>query len=139
MALVPFEVTIPEADRDARLLDKLKAEGAGILNWMLEGLRVWRRDGLHIPKKIEAATAAYREEQDVIGEWINDHCDTGAGRSEPKQGLYRAYRAWSMVNGHRPLAQGRLTRRLKERGYHLQADKRTVTGLSLNLRGRICA
>ena len=139
VALVPFEVTIPEADRDARLLDKLKAEGAGILNWMLEGLRVWRRDGLHVPKKIEAATAAYREEQDVIGEWITDHCDTGAGRSEPKQGLYRAYRAWSMVNGHHPLAQGRLTRRLNERGYHLQADKRTVTGLSLNLRGRTCA
>ncbi len=139
VALVPFDVTIPEADRDARLLDKLKAEGAGILNWALEGLRVWQRAGLHIPKKIEAATAAYRDEQDVIGEWINDHCDTGAGRSERKQELYRAYRAWSTVNGHHPFAQVRLTRRLKERGYHLQADKRTVAGLSLNPRGRTCA
>lgn len=137
-ALVPFDVTIPEAARDARLLDKLKTEGAGILNWMLEGLRVWQRTGLHIPKKIEAATAAYREEQDVIGDWINEHCDTGAGRSEPKQGLYRAYRAWALANGHHPLAQGRLTRRLGERGYRLQADKRTIAGLSLNPRGRTC-
>lgn len=138
VALVPFDVTIPEDERDARLLDKLKAEGAGILNWALEGLRVWRRTGLRIPKKIEAATAAYRDEQDVIGEWISDHCDTGAGLIERKPELYRAYRAWALANGHQPLAQGRLTRRLNDRGYRLQGDKRTVGGLSLTPKGRAC-
>jgi putative DNA primase/helicase len=138
VALVPFEVTIPEGERDARLLDTLMAEGAGILNWALEGLRAWRQGGLEIPAKIEAATAAYRDEQDVIGDWISDHCDIGAGRSERKQELYRAYRAWALANGHHPLAQGRLTRRLGDRGHRLQSDKRTIGGLSLNPKGRTC-
>ncbi|MBW8365807.1 MAG: PriCT-2 domain-containing protein [Rhizobium sp.] len=138
VALVPFEVTVPESARDAGLLGKLKAEGSGILNWALKGLRMWLADGLAIPQKIEAATAAYREDQDVLGDWINDHCDVGAGRTESKAKLYRAYRSWALANGHHPLAQGRLTRRLNERGFHLLPDKRNVGGLALNPRGQTC-
>lgn len=135
VALTPFDVTIPEDQRDPQLLDKLKSEGAGILNWVLEGLRQWQKTGLQVPKKIAAATAAYRDEQDLIGEWIADHCDTGAGCIARKEQIYKAYRNWSLANGHHPLAQGRLTRRLNERGYRLQPDKRAVSGLALNKEG----
>jgi putative DNA primase/helicase len=135
VALTPFEVTIPEGKRDPKLLEALKTEGAGILNWMLTGLRQWQKSGLTVPKGIEAATASYRDEQDTLGEWIGYHCDTGGGCTEQKARLNRAYRAWALDNGHHPLAQGRLTRRLNERGYRLQSDKRTVGGLRLNLTG----
>jgi len=37
--LLPFTVTIPEDKRDPGILDKLEAEGSGILNWCIEGLR----------------------------------------------------------------------------------------------------
>jgi putative DNA primase/helicase len=36
--LIPFTVTIPEAERDQQLGDKLQAEWPGILHWMIEGL-----------------------------------------------------------------------------------------------------
>lgn len=136
VALVPFDVTIPAERQDRHLLAKLKAEGAGILNWALDGLQAWARDGLSIPAAVEAATAAYRDEQDVLGEWMADHCKTGAGCTEQKVNLYAAYRSWAENNGHRPMAQGRLTRRLNERGFRLQPDRRTVAGLTLNERGR---
>ena len=48
-----------------------------------------------------------------------------------KNELYADYVSWAQRNGHKPLAQGRLTRRLNERTFKLAADKRTVTGLSL--------
>lgn len=137
--LVPFDVTIAEADRDPRMLEKLKAEGAGILNWALAGLRQWQRHGLIVPKKIDAATAAYRDEMDIIGEWIAEHCDTGAGCAVYKANAYKAYRNWAISNGHHPLAQGRLTRRLGDRGYKLRADKRSIAGLSLNKAGEIAS
>ncbi len=41
--LAPFEVTIAEADRDEHLGEKLQAEDAGILNWMIEGCLRWRQ------------------------------------------------------------------------------------------------
>lgn len=137
--LIPFDVTIPENQRDPRLLEKLKAEGAGILNWALDGLRQWQRHGLRVPKKIDAATAAYRDEMDIIGEWIGEHCDTGAGCTAPKARVYRAYHTWALGNGHHPLAQARLSRRLNDRGYKPLPDKRTIGGLSLNKAGELAA
>ncbi len=131
VCLVVFDVTIEENLRDPKLLEKLKAEGAGILNWALAGLQNWQQDGLSIPKKIEAATTAYREDQDTINEWIGDCCKAGIGHTAKKKDLYQSYREWALANGHHPFAQKRLTLRLGERGYRLQPDKRTIAGLSL--------
>ena len=139
VCLVPFDVTIPESQRDLKLLEKLKLEGPGILNWAMKGLRTWQQSGLAIPAKIEAATAAYRDEQDIIGDWLGEHCNTGPGLAVRKDEAYRAYRRWSLDNGHHPLAQARLTRRLGERGHALRTDKRTLQGLALNPDGQIAA
>jgi putative DNA primase/helicase len=135
VVLTPFDTTIAEANRDPKLVEKLKAEGPGVLNWMLAGLRDLQMNGLRVPKRITAATAAYRDEMDIIGDWIAENCETGAGRSEKKANLYADYVAWAKANGHQPLAQGRLTRRLNERGFELDAGRRTVRGLALALNG----
>jgi putative DNA primase/helicase len=139
VALAPFDVTIAEGRRDPELLEHLRGEGAGILNWALEGLRQWQSNGLGVPRKIEAATAAYRDEQDIIGEWVADHCETGAGRTAKKDLAYRAYREWARANGHAPMAQKRLTRRLGERGFPQLSDKRTIGGMALSKEGMACA
>jgi len=93
--LVEFGQTIPEAQRDPHLLDKLKAEGAGILNWMLDGYREWRRNGLQVPPVIAQATAAYRDEQDIIGDWIAERCDMTAASLTPKGDLHADYAHWA--------------------------------------------
>lgn len=131
--LVGFDQTIPEANRDPHLIDKLKREGSGILNWALAGLREWRQDGLAVPASVANATSEYRDEQDVLGDWMTENCTLGATHSTPKAHLYLNYKIWAETNGYMALSQGRLTRKLNERGYQLQPDKRTVRGLSLTL------
>jgi len=66
------------------LLETLRGEGAGILNWMLQGLRDWSKGGLRTPGPIVQSTAAYREEQDVLGEWIAERCISGNAFSVAK-------------------------------------------------------
>jgi putative DNA primase/helicase len=130
MILAPFEVTIPKADRDRRLGDTLKEEGAGILNWMLAGLWDYKTNGLTVPPAIRAATAAYRTEQDLIGEWIADNCVTGAGLYEEKRSLYFDYANWARTSGYIPVAQKRLTRQLGDRGYQRDSGKRLILGIA---------
>ena len=48
--LVPFTVTIPEEERDENYREKyLMPELPGILNWMLEGLKMYKEIGLKPP------------------------------------------------------------------------------------------
>jgi len=72
--LVPFDVQIPEAERDPELVDKLFAERAGILNWLIEGLMEVLEGGLAPPAAVTEATREYRDESDPIGMFLTACC-----------------------------------------------------------------
>lgn len=129
--LLGFEQTIPAGNRDTHLLEKLKAEGPGILNWALAGLRAWRASGLQPPASVRDATASYRDDQDTLGEWLTERCQVGTSFTAAKHKVYLDYTHWAKTNGHAPMSQSRLTRRLNERGCKLQPDKRTIVGAAL--------
>lgn len=131
LLLIGFDRTIPEGKRDQHLVDKLKGEGSGILNWALVGLGAWQRGGLQVPASIRQATTAYREEEDLIGEWIGMHCQPLPGASTPKGDLHLSYKLWAMTNSLPAMSQTRLTRRLRDRGYNLDRGRRHVQGLAL--------
>ena len=44
--MIPFDVTIPPEQRDKNLTEKLIAENAGILNWLIQGYAMWKKEGL---------------------------------------------------------------------------------------------
>ncbi|HLI51013.1 MAG TPA: phage/plasmid primase, P4 family, partial [Thermomicrobiaceae bacterium] len=50
--LIPFTVTIAEADQDKELPAKLRAEMPGILRWAIDGCLSWQRDGLGVPEAV---------------------------------------------------------------------------------------
>lgn len=131
VALTLFEVTIPEDRRDATLLGKLKEEGSGILNWALGGLRQWQEKGLAPPDKVKAATAEYRNDQDVLATWLADRCNVGPKCRVPKDELYRDYRTWATNNGHAVMSQTSLSRRLAERGFSQDGGRRHFQGIAL--------
>ena len=130
LLLIPFETLVSEDEQDPNLLKKLQKEGPGILNWALTGLQDYHKNGLQIPQKVQKAINEYKSEEDIIGQWIEECCDKVASVSTLKGDLYRNYRSWAIYAGHHPLAQGRFTRRLRERGY-IPDGKRKIFGLRL--------
>jgi putative DNA primase/helicase len=68
--VISFPVTIPESQRDPNLAANLAAEAPGILNWALEGYRAWKAGGLKPPTEVTEATGSYRQENDLIGQFI---------------------------------------------------------------------
>jgi P4 family phage/plasmid primase-like protien len=113
---VPFTVTIAEGDRDPKLPERLRAERAGILRWLVEGCLEWQRDGLGVPEAVRQATNEYRAEQDVLADFIDDCCELTFGASVEAKGLYEAYTRWCDANGEKALSQKVLGPRLTERG-----------------------
>lgn len=119
--LVPFSRTFGPDERDPALLDKLKAEAEHIAAWMLDGCIEWQRRGLaDVPSVVAAQTKDYREEQDLVGQWLAERVDSGAtaaGCKCPSKLLYGDYCEWAEANGLRPCSAIALGRRLRERGF----------------------
>lgn len=92
--LIPFEVTFAKNQRDKQLEAKLMAELPGILNWALAGARRWRAEGLHEPRAVRRATRSYREENDLLGEFIEFKCQLDPDAWTPSTELYRVFSEW---------------------------------------------
>lgn len=130
--LIPFDTQIPEAERDPNLLDALKAELSGILGWALDGCLSWQREGLGTPGRVLLATADYREESDVLGTFLGDCCEIGAGYSVSASLLFTSYQAWAGHNGLRPMSNTAFGRKLGDR--HFGTVRESVGTVRLGIR-----
>lgn len=115
--LVPFMATFEGDRKDKNLPGKLKAEWPGIMRWCVEGLMRWQSEGFNHCHAIEAASNQYRDESDLLGQFIADECVQGPGFTEASGELYRIYSEWCKDNGVQPLAKRTLGLRMEERGY----------------------
>lgn len=131
--LIPFAVTIPPKQRDKQLVQKLRAELPGILNWALLGLAAWTRGGLNAPDTVTDAVKEYREDMDLLGKWIGDRCELGEAFEAKADALYGSYAVWSTLNGHHRPSMSTFGRKLTERfGKRRAADGYHYLGLHLN-------
>ena len=117
--------------RDPNLLDKLKAEASGILNIWLKGYQEWKKSGLQVPDSLRKATNIFRADSDLLGQWLEESCVIAANQKIDKKLLYRAYRRWCEEGGYNGLTQNSFSRSLRERGFSVASDKRTVLGITL--------
>src|SRR5262249_58976854 len=86
--------------KDKGLEDELRAEAEGILAILVRGCREWQSKGLEPPEAVLAATRSYRQEMDLVAQFVEDRCEappTPAARAEAKcnlDHLYEAYTQW---------------------------------------------
>lgn len=92
--MVPFDFTVPEAERDMRLGDRLREEYPQILQWMIEGCLAWRAQGLSAPDSIKAASRGYIASQDAISEFLADNYKIGGNGFELEAAVFRKYLEW---------------------------------------------
>lgn len=112
--LVPFNVTIPEAQRDPNLREKLMEERTGILTWAVKGCVDWQVVGLGAPPEVKAATEAYRTTMDTFESWRNENtvCIPTANTQAGK--LYADYLQWCKSAGEHELSRTKFGLRLTD-------------------------
>ena len=123
LLLVPFELSFVdrkpkgqyERRADIHLDDKLKKEASGILAWLVQGCLEWQKYGLTPPASVIKATEEYKKEEDVIGQFIDDCCETGNGFEVKAGDLYKAYRAWAESGKEFILSQTKFGMEMKKK------------------------
>lgn len=117
VVLVPFTVTIPPERRDTGLKDKLRAEAPEILRWAVEGALEWRRRGLDVPAKIAAASQAYFDDEDTLGQFLADETVIDRAAFTTTTDLHQRFRQWTEKQGLNVWTSHTFTKELKGRGF----------------------
>ncbi len=125
--VISFDRHFAPDEQDKHLKNRLrgKEELSGILNWCIEGLRLYRQQGLEPPKAVQTATNTYRTDSDKIGNFINE-CLTKTGRNSKAKDVYEAYTKWCEDNGYGCENKGNFFAELKTKGLFMTSG--TVEG-----------
>jgi putative DNA primase/helicase len=132
--LWPFTVTIPEEVVEKDFATKrLMPELSGILNWALDGLAAYQRGGLDPPSIILSATQDYREEMDVVGQWLDERCERDPQATVPSGSAYTDYKYWADAEIGWAFSALTFRRQLSDRGFRSRKShgQRQIIGLRL--------
>ena len=125
MRLVPWEVTIPAAERRPmeRVLGEFAAEGSGVLNWLLEGAVAYLEQGLKVPAGIQAATDSYRDDMDPVGEFTRACVVPTPGEDVTARDMYLAYTAWCHTNSVKLFAEKGFAAIMVQKGFEKESGR----------------
>ena len=104
IVIVPFEHVVPPERRDPKVKASLRdpaIAGTAILSWAVEGLALYRREGLGIPDAVTSATAAYRDEMDPLREFLEEACVLMPEAKAKRTELYSRYANLATGSGSR--------------------------------------
>lgn len=138
---IPHDHVIADDKQDKKLFWKLLAELPGILNWAIRGCLEWQVFGLPVSKSVEEATAEYKDEEDVVGNFLaecteKDPIGVACAGATALYGAYRAwatesgYGAWSKVAFGKKLTEKRLHKKRKDTGWVYEGLRITKHGTS---------
>ncbi len=127
---------LPAQERDSKVKTAIEDEGAGILNWALEGLaRLQARGHFEVPECVEDATEQFRTNNDVPALFVADKCVSDELDTKEKAStLYSEYKLWCEENGHRPQSSTRLADDWQRLGFERKRIKGSTYYQGVRLR-----
>jgi putative DNA primase/helicase len=134
LKFVKWPVTL--ADEEQRPLPKVvsefMAEGAGILNWLIEGALIFLREGLKDPPAVRDLTQSHREDSDPVGAFIGACVVPRPGDMVPAREMYGGFARWCEANAIKPWGEKTFSLALKQKGL-VREDKRYRTRMWLEI------
>ena len=98
--VITFDRHFEPEERDYSLKEKLQSDEcmSAILNWSLEGLKLYYSEGMIAPKCVKAATDEYQIASDKIANFVSECLERSDQNSTVKE-VYEKYSDWCKDNG----------------------------------------
>ena len=74
------------------------AENA-ILTWLVQGALEYQRVGLSVPALVKEAKAAYKEDMDLLGDWLKECCLNTPGAFATNAELWASWQDFAQARG----------------------------------------
>ncbi len=117
--IIPFNrhFTAEERDIDLKSYFAKPENLSGILNWCLEGFRLYMAEGLDMPDSVEAATAQYRQQSDRIMMFTSQCVKKEVGQELRASAVYSRYKDWCAENGFKYENASNFRKKMEQAGY----------------------
>jgi putative DNA primase/helicase len=116
--VVPFDVVIPEEERDGSLPDRLRKAAPAVLAWAYEGwLDYQEQGGLNPPEIVRVRTQEYQAASDVLGRFLEERTIANQHATVRARELFNAWIAWCHASGEQPGTEKAFSESLANRGY----------------------
>ncbi len=118
--IVPFEVIIPESERDISLAKKIiQDELPGVFNWLLAGLkRILDNQRFTDSDKGEKALAEFKTQSDSVQLFVDENQYEPSEENKTETAtLYNEYKAFCKDDGYYPLGKNKFTKRMENKGF----------------------
>ncbi len=146
---IPFIVRIDSKTKEQRKppfhITVIEEELSGILNWAVNGYKLFIKEGIVPTENIKNATDEYRKEQDIFSEFLKEECivtkeytnNKGALVKPPpgitSQVLWKRYKEYSGTH----VSQKDFTTTMKDMGYEVDGRSGRKRWLGVELEERI--
>lgn len=125
----------PKQDRSLKSLFRTDESKSAILNWLLEGLMMYRREGLKAPQSVIDATLAYRQTTDSVDSFVKKVTATNPNAKKRKTSeIYLLYQRWCLEDNLTPVDIKKFVGLLKKMNLVKRDGKlgNVVQGLDIN-------
>lgn len=101
LKIIPFTRHFEDHEQDKTLKTTLMQPEnlSGILNWCIEGYRLYKAEGLDEPEEVRTATEEYRVESDRIAQFMQQCLRKEKGSEIKASAVYSHYKTWCSDNG----------------------------------------
>jgi P4 family phage/plasmid primase-like protien len=136
LRLIPFRRTFKGHEKDEKLHERLGDELPDICAWIIEGCLEWQQRGLaDTPSVVKAAGRDYAEEQDTLGEFLEENVEQCPGAECASREIFPLYIAWAIRCNLKSVSRQAFGRQIAERGFTIKRDRygSVYVGMSLKL------
>lgn len=124
LILVPFTRNFDEDQtviKDEKRAEKLAQETQGILAWCVRGALMYQQEGFNFPPQIEEARNEYKNDMDLLAEWIEECCEIGPRLTDTTARLWSSWEAFARNRGELRYIQSakKLGWRLRAKGFSI--------------------
>ncbi len=128
LTVISFDHHFSIQEQDKGLKDRLKQPEnlSGLLNWCIEGLKKYYKEGAIAPPEVREATDQYQEDSDKIGNFIRECLIALPGKNVSAKDAYLEYSKWCSDNGFGTENKTNFFSELKGKG--ILAPSGTISG-----------
>lgn len=98
IVVVPFDVVIPEDERDPDLPERLKRSPEAVMSWVYQGWLNYQEQGLNPPDVVRARTLKYQQDSDTLARFLAERTMTTGHGFVKARDLFTAWSDWCREN-----------------------------------------